>query len=138
MRNDKIKKDWKSLGFDSNMARSVNQNPKPAGFIGGANFDAELDDILFNRMIKLKNLVPAQAPQGVDIGKIYYDPTNQKYKMWIGPPAGWVDVQYTSTSTSTTSSSSSSSSTSSTSSSTSSTSSSTSSTSSSSTSTTHT
>lgn len=132
MVNDKINSgDWRSKGFDENMSRSTPSNPNSVSFIGGTNFDS----LLFNRMIKLRNIVPGQAPEGADIGKIYYDSTNQKYKMWIGPPAGWVDVQYTSTSTSSTSSSSSSSSTSSTSSSTSSTSSSSSS---SSTSTTHT
>ncbi len=127
--NDKINQDWRSKGFDASMRRSNPTNPQPAGFIEGTNFDALLDDMLFNRMIKLRNIVPGQAPQAADKGKIYYDPENKKYKMFIGPPANWVDIIYTSTSTSTTSSSSSSSSTSSTSSSTSSTSSSSSSTS---------
>jgi hypothetical protein len=104
--------DWKSSGFDANLAREA--TPK-SDYIGGANFDVQLDELMFNRMIRLRNL--EQAPQGNDPGKIYYDNINKKYKMWVGGGAGWVDIQYTSTSTSTTSSSSSSTSTTTTSSS---------------------
>lgn len=123
---------WKDMGLDNQMQRTLPSTPKPADFISGANFDALLDELTFNRMIRLKDL--REIPQGNDPGKIYWDGENKKYKIWVNG-GGWCDVIYTSTSTSTTSSSSSSSSTSSTSSSTSSTSTSSTSSSSSSTST---
>jgi hypothetical protein len=127
---DKIKEEsWKDKGLDKFMERRSIDSPETAKYIGGANFDVLLDELLFNRMIKLKDL--REKPQGNDPGKIYWDGENKKFKMWVNETAGWVDVIFTSTSTSTSSTSSSSSSTSSTSSSTSSTSSSTSSTSSS-------
>lgn len=107
---------WKSKGFDQNLVRQSQVSPQPPGFISGASFDALLDDMLFNRMIKLRNLT--QVPQGNEPGKIYWDPVNNKYKLWVNTTVGFVDVIYTSTSTSTTSSSTSSTSTSSTSTST--------------------
>ena len=119
--------DWRSRGYDANLVKPA-EGPK-SKYIGGADFAVQLDDMLFNRMIRLRNLPPGQAPQGNEPGKIYYDPVNLKYKMWIGGSAGWVNVIWTSTSTSTSTTSSSSSSTSTTSSSTSTTSSSSSSTS---------
>ena len=121
--NDKLKKgDWREKGFDKFMSRSLSDTPKPADYIGGADFDAVLDELLFSRMIRLKDL--REKPQGNDPGKLYWDGANKKYKIWVDETGGWADVQYTSTSTSTstTSSSSSSTSTSSTSSSSSSTS----------------
>jgi hypothetical protein len=127
-RNDKLRwnSNWRDSGFDSNMSRSNTQLPTPTDYIGGADFEAKLDDLVFNRMIKLKDL--RQVPQGNEPGKIYWDGDNKKYKMWVDRTGKWVDVLYTSTSTSTslstssTSSSTSSTSTSSTSRSTSSTS----------------
>lgn len=115
--NDNSTMDWRSRGYDANLVRP-DDTPK-SKYIGGSDFAVQLDDLLFNRMIRLRNISPLQAPQGNEPGKIYYDPVNLKYKMWIGGVAGWVDVQYTSTSTSTTTTSSSSTSTSTTSSSTS-------------------
>jgi len=132
MNNDKIKaykKDWRE-GYDGNLQKPIKSS---SVFQGGANFDAGLDELLFNRMLQLKNLNSAQTPQGNDPGKLYYEEDTKKYKIWVGA-GGWADVIYTSTSTSSTSSSSSSSSTSTTSSSTSSTSTSSTSSSSSSTS----
>jgi hypothetical protein len=108
--------DWRGRGYDANLVKS--ETPE-SGYIKGSDFAVQLDELLFNRMIRLKNLPPALAPQGNEPGKIYYDYENLKYKMWVGPPAGWVDIIYTSTSTSTTTTSSSSTSTSTTSSSTS-------------------
>jgi hypothetical protein len=122
----KMNTDYKGMGFNSDLVRET-EKVKTADYIGGANFDVLLDEMLFNRMIKLKDL--RQKPQGNDKGKIYWDGDNNKFKLWVDEDIGWVDVQYTSTSTSSTSSSSSSTSTSTTSSSTSSTSSSSSSTS---------
>ncbi|MCK9370275.1 hypothetical protein M0R04_10245 [Candidatus Dojkabacteria bacterium] len=124
--SSKMSTDYKSLGFNSDLSR-VSPKSNVADYIGGANFDVLLDDLLFNRMIKLKDL--RQQPQGNDAGKIYWDGENNLFKLWVNDTIGWVNVQYTSTSTSSTSSSSSSTSTTSTSSSTSSTSSSSSSTS---------
>ena len=117
----KINTSWKTKGLDETM-----QRPKP-GYIGGADFDAQLDDLLFNRMIRLKGL--SQTPQGNDPGKIYWDKENGKAKMWVNDIAKWVDIVITSTSTSTTSTSTTSSSTSTTSTSTTSSSTSTTSTS---------
>lgn len=114
--SDKIKpgvlETWKDKGLDSYMQRTLPDTPKAPAFISGANFDALLDELMFNRMIRLKDL--REAPQGNDPGKIYWDGENKKYKIWVNG-AGWCDVIYTSTSTSTSSTSSSSSSTSSTS-----------------------
>ena len=120
---DKLKgTDWRQGGFDPFVSRSPTVSNPQTGYIPGAQFEVQLDDMLFNRVIKLKDL--RVKPQGNDLGKIYWDGDNQKFKIWVGN--GWADVIYTSTSTSSTSSSTSSTSTSTTSSSTSSTSSSTS------------
>lgn len=93
----KINTSWKTTGLDETM-----QRPRQP-YIGGADFDAMLDDLLFNRMIKLKSL--SQIPQGNDPGKIYWDETTGKAKMWVNSTAKWVDIVITSTSTSTTSTS---------------------------------
>jgi len=121
--------DWRQGGFDPFVSRSPTVSNPQTGYIPGAQFEVQLDDMLFNRVIKLKDL--RVKPQGNDPGKIYWDGDNQKFKLWVNKTVGWVDILMTSTSTSSTSTSSTSTSTSSTSSSTS-----TSSTSSSSTSTT--
>lgn len=111
--------DWSTKGFDATMRRSVqgqssNDSRKP-GFIAGINFDALLDEMIFNRMLKLKNLT--SQPQGNEPGKIYWDATSKKYKLWVDKIGGWADVVFTTTSVSTSSTSSSSSSISTTSSS---------------------
>ena len=125
MPDDKIIKEttWKDKGLDRYMNRTISTPPQSQGYIGGAKFDARLDEMVINRMFKLKDV--RQQPQGNEPGKIYWDGANKKFKLWVDAIGGWVDVVYTSTSTSTTSSSSSSSSTSTTSSSTSTTSTST-------------
>lgn len=109
---DKIKTDtsWRSKGLDAQMQRPLPQGPKQADYIGGANFDAILDEMLFNRMIRLKDL--RNTPQGNDPGKIYWDGDEKKAKIWVDATGKWADLQYTSTSTSTSSTSSSSTSTS--------------------------
>lgn len=96
-------KDWRDGGFDSDMSRVPPINPVQAPYMGGANFDVQLDDVLFNRMLKLKDL--RTPPQGNDLGKLYLDGANKKYKMWLGKTEGFVDILYTSTSTSSTSTS---------------------------------
>lgn len=131
---------WKDSGFDQTLQRN-NQQPVSQGqYIPGATFNTLLGEMLFNRMIKLKNVASAQFPQKTDPGKIFWDQDNKKFKLYVDGNSQYVDLLWTSTSTTSSSSSSSSSSTSSTSSSSSSTSSTSSSTSStsSSTSTTHT
>ena len=60
-------------------------------------------------MIKLRDL--REVPQGNDLGKIYWDGENGKFKIWVGSTGKWADVVFTSTSTSTSSTSSSSTST---------------------------
>jgi len=126
--SSKMKKEsWKDKGFNEFLSRPISGGPARADYIGGANFDILLDELVFNRMIQLKNL--SEKPQGNQTGKIYWDKEDNKFKLWISDSVGWVDVIYTSTSTTSTSSSTSSTSTSTTS--TSSSSSSTSSTSSS-------
>jgi hypothetical protein len=141
MNNDKINQgnipvpkidDWTKKGFDSTLSR-ITQGQQPAldvrrpGYIAGITFDALLDEMLFNRMMRLKNLT--SKPQGNEPGKIYWDATNKKYKIWVDSTGGWADVVLTTTSISTSSTSSSSSSISTTSTSISTTSSSSSSTS---------
>ena len=103
----------KDMGFDPFLNRPTENK---SDYIAGVDFDARLDEMMFNRMIKLKDL--RQTPQGNEPGKIYWDGANQKFKLWHSKTAKWVDIQYTSTSTSSTSSSSSSTSTTSTSTST--------------------
>jgi len=106
-KNDKLKgEDWTTKGFNQFGMRPLGGKPETAKYIGGANFDVLLDELLFNRMIRLKNL--SQSPQGNDPGKIYWDAENKKFKMWVDAVGGWVDIVYTSTSTSTTTTSSSS------------------------------
>ena len=106
----KARSSWKESGFDQFMSRQRTVVPKQASYIGGANFDILLDELLFNRMIRFKNL--SQTPQGNDPGKIYWDAVNKKLMMWIDATGKWAEVIYTSSSTSTSSTSSSSSSTS--------------------------
>ena len=129
MKDDTIKEsnDWRTKGYDKFMSKEPEGGPKPAEFIGGADFDALLDDLAFNRVIILKDL--REKPQGNTPGKIYWDGDNNKFKMWYNDSVGWVDIVYTSTSTSTSTTSSSSTSTTTTSSSSSTTSTSSSSTS---------
>lgn len=108
--DDKIKaENWQGRGLDPHMQRRVGNTPQPPAYIAGANFDALLDELMFNRMLRLKDL--RQVPQGNDPGKIYWDGKNKKAKIWIDAVGGWADIEYTSTSTSTTSTSSSSTST---------------------------
>jgi hypothetical protein len=95
--------DWKSKGFGTTLNRNPPTVSGGAKYIAGVNFDATLDEMLFNRMLRLKNL--PTAPQGNEPGKMYWDQVNQKYKLWVNKTIGFVDVQWTSTSTSTTSSS---------------------------------
>ena len=114
-------KQYAARGFDKFLSRTPEDKLAQPGYIAGANFDALLDELMFNRVLRLKDL--REKPQGNDPGKIYWDGANKKYKIWIDETGQWADVVYTSTSTST-STTSSSSSTSTTSSSTSTTSSS--------------
>ena len=92
---------WKDKDFDDYGVRKTQNTPARAGFISGLNFDAQLDEMLFNRMIQLKNL--PSKPQGNSPGKIYWDPVNKKYKLWNG--SQWMDVIMTSTTTTSTSTS---------------------------------
>ena len=103
----KTSNDWRSLGFDKDMARPISSGLKPTDYLPGANFDVQLDELSFNRIIQFKRL--DRQPQGV-VGKTYYDKETGKVKIWVGGDAKWADIQLTTTSTSTTSSSSSSSS----------------------------
>lgn len=109
--NDTIKRkytgSWKDTGFDANLQRPAQNQVKQAQYIKGASFDALLDELMFNRVIKLKDL--RVAPQGNEPGKIYWDGQNKKYKIWIDATGGWADIPYTTTSTSTSTTSSSSS-----------------------------
>lgn len=77
---------WKDLGFDSTMK---NENKKP-DFISGEGLDIRLDDMVFNRMLRPRNL-PAD-PQGNEPGKMYWDSTNKTLKVWMGTPIGWYDL----------------------------------------------
>ena len=136
MENDKLKpnKSWQTIGFDKNLQRPI-EGIKTTGYLPGNEFDVQLDQLAFNRVIRFKNL--DRQPQGnYDTGKTYYDNTTGKVKIWVGGAAKWADLVVTTTSTSTTSTSTTSTSTSTTSTSTTSTSSSTTSTSTTSTSTT--
>jgi hypothetical protein len=112
MANDNILKgnDWRSLGFDKDMSRPISSGLKPTDYLPGANFDVQLDELSFNRVIQFKRL--DRQPQGSVVGKTYYDKETGQIKVWVGGDAKWADIQLTTTSTSTTSSSSSSSSTS--------------------------
>ncbi len=108
-----INPSWRDTDFNENLQRPDQNNPRTPDFIGGANFDALLDDMLFNRMIRLRNIPAAQFPQSSDPGKIFWDKDNKKYKLYVDGTSKFVDLLWTSTSTSTTSSSSTSTSTSS-------------------------
>ena len=106
---DEQKKDWKERGFVPDLMRKQD-NPNPTTqYISGISFDANLDEMIFNRMLQLKDL--RVKPQGNQAGKIYWDGANKKYKLWVDNNVGWVDVQWSSTSTTSSSSSSSSTST---------------------------
>jgi len=120
--NGKLKVSWREKGFDPFVSRTPVVSNKQTDYIPGAQFEVQLDEMLFNRVIKLKDL--RVKPQGNDPGKIYWDGDNQKFKLWVNETVGFVDINWTSTSTSSTSTSSTSTSTSTSSTSTSSTSSS--------------
>jgi hypothetical protein len=113
---DKMKLGWKARGYNPFMTKPIDGTPKAPSFQAGANFDALLDELLFNRMIRLKNL--SQRPQGHEPGKVYWDNQTKRAKIWIDETGKWADLVHTSTSTSTSSTSTSSTSTSSTSTST--------------------
>ena len=104
------RKDWRERGFNKHLAREREEGPKQADYIGGADFDSLLDELMFNRVLMLKDL--RKTPQGNEPGKIYWDGDNKKYKIWVDSTGKWADVQYTSTSTTTSTTSSSSTSTS--------------------------
>ena len=110
--------DWKTLQKKKEDKQGTVSKLSPKkDYIGGADFDVQLDELAFNRVLRFKNL--DRQPQGNDDkAKVYWDKETSKLKMWFGGTAKWVDIVFTSTSTSTTSSSSSSTSTSTTSSST--------------------
>jgi len=102
--DDKIKEEsWKDKGLDRYLQRVTPETFKTADYIGGANFDVLLDELLFNRMIRLKDL--RQTPQGNDPGKIYWDGASKKVKIWIDKDSKWAELVFTSSSTSTTSTS---------------------------------
>lgn len=110
--SDKIEAGLADKGFDKFLKRDIREKKKDVfDYISGADFDAQLDDIMFSRMIKFRDL--REQPQGNDPAKTYWDGKNKKLKMWVDATGKWVDVIYTSTSTSTSSTSSSSSSSSS-------------------------
>ena len=103
--------DWKQDRQQKEDKKRGGQETGSGNFIGGADFDAQLDEMAFNRVIRFKNL--DKTPQGnADIGKVYWNNEEGKLKMWVGEPAKWADLVFTTTSTSTTSSSTSSTSTS--------------------------
>ena len=96
------KRGWEDAGYNSSLSRQKEKVDER--YISGSKFDAQLDDMLFNRMIRFKNL--SQTPQGNDPAKVYYDKDTKKLKMWIDSTGKWAELIYTTTSTSTTSSSS--------------------------------
>lgn len=118
LRPDKIEVSYKDAGFDSNLQRPGETAVSKGQYIGGSNFAVALDDLLFNRMIKLRNVATTQFPQKADPGKIFWDQDNKKFKLYVDGNSQFVDILWTSTSTTSSSSSSSSTSTSSTSTST--------------------
>lgn len=101
----KIKpEDWTTTGFDKFQNRGIANGPvEQAGFIPGAQFDALLDQLLFDRIVRFRNL--DRTPQGNDPGKTYWDEANKKLKIWIDKTGKWAEIAYTTTSTSSTSTS---------------------------------
>lgn len=95
---------WREKGFNPFVSRAAPVSNPQTNYIPGAQFEVQLDDMLFNRVIKLKDL--RVKPQGNDPGKIYWDGDNQKFKLWVNKTVGFVDINWTSTSTSSTSTSS--------------------------------
>jgi hypothetical protein len=93
---------WRDKGFGNSLTRTPSGQPKTK-FIRGADFDALLDEMNINRILRLKNL-PNQ-PQGNEPAKMYWDSVNKKFKIWVSAVGKWADVVMTTTSTSTTSTS---------------------------------
>jgi hypothetical protein len=52
------------------------------------------DDSELNRMVQLKNLDNTNIVNGKP-GKLYYDKTNKKVKIFISETDGWKDLSYT-------------------------------------------
>jgi len=86
-------------------------------------FDPVAGTTIYQPLI-LKNIERTKMVEGI-AGKIYFDPSGKKVKIFINKESGWADLLYTTTSTSTSSSTSTSTSTTTTSTSTTTTSSST-------------
>ena len=89
--NDKLEK--QAENFNKFLERLPEGGPKQAEYLGGAEFDALLDNLMFNRVIRLRDL--REAPQGNDPGKIYWDGANERFKIWVDSTDEWADVWFT-------------------------------------------
>ena len=52
------------------------------------------DDSVLNRMVQLKNIENIDIVKG-EPGKLYFDKTNKKVKIFISESDGWADLDYT-------------------------------------------
>ena len=59
-----------------------------------------IDDTMLSRPIQIRSMPERHAPLP-GTGKLYYDITNKKLKMYIDADSGWADIQFTTTSTTT-------------------------------------
>jgi len=90
--NDKIRKSQVET-FNKFLERLPEGGPEQAKYLGGAEFDALLDNLMFNRVIRLRDL--REVPQGNDPGKIYWDGENGRFKIWVDTTDEWADVWFT-------------------------------------------
>jgi len=51
------------------------------------------DDSVLNRMVQLKNIENIDIVKG-EPGKLYFDKTNKKVKIFISESDGWKDITY--------------------------------------------
>ena len=101
-------KSWRESGFDKYLERKSVKKETPLDeeteYLGGADFDARLDDTEISRIFKLKGL--STKPLG-ETGRVYWDKVKKKFKLYVDATTGWVDIHWTTTSTSTSTSTSS-------------------------------
>jgi hypothetical protein len=84
--------------LESRIGDLEKKTPKVSGYL-----EDLADDTTLNRMIQVRSIPASKAPQP-GVGKMYFDSTNKKLKIYIDRTGKWADILFTTTSTTTSSS----------------------------------